>query len=96
MTGSTIRDDRPAQAERAADYMQRHPEGSTLAEIDEAADLGSATKVLSDMRRSLGYGIARGPSRPVPCAGGTRIRWVPTFILTHRPASPRQLTLPLA
>lgn len=88
-------DTHPAQAERAADYMALHPEGSTLAEIDAAADLGSPTKVLSAMRRELGYGIARGPDRWVTCARGGRRRQVRTYVLTHRPQRAEQLRLPL-
>lgn len=86
-------DTREAQASRAADFMERHPEGATLAEIDAAADLGSPTKVLSAMRRELGYGIARGPGRWVRCARGSGCRHVATYILTHRPARPLQLSL---
>lgn len=89
-------DTREAQAQRAADFMEAHPEGSTLAEIDAAADLGSPTKVLSDMRRQLGYGIRRGPPRLVMCARGTKSRRVRTYILTHRPAPAAQLPLDLA
>jgi hypothetical protein len=88
-------DTREAQAERVADFLEAHPEGSTLAEIDAACDLGSPTKVLSAMRLELGYGICRGPSRWVACVGGTKSRNVPTFILTHRPTPAAQLALPL-
>jgi hypothetical protein len=88
-------DTREAQAQRAADFMEAHPEGSTLAEIDAAADLGSPTKVLSDMRRELGYGIRHGPGRWVACASGTKTRSVCTYILTHRPQPDAQLALNL-
>jgi hypothetical protein len=88
-------DTREAQAERVADFLEAHPEGATLAQIDAACDLGSATKVISAMRRELGYGVPRGPSRWVPCVGGTKSRRVATFILTHRPAPAAQLALPL-
>lgn len=88
-------DTREAQAERAAEFMALHPEGSTLAEIDAAADLGSPTKVLSAMRRELGYGIALGPDRWVPCARGGRRRQVRTYVLTHRPQRAEQLRLAL-
>lgn len=88
-------DTREAQAARAADFMELHPEGVTLAEIDAAADLGSPTKVLSDMRRTLGYGIRPGKPRSVRCARGTKVRRVRTFVLTHRPAAPSQLSLTL-
>lgn len=75
--------------------MERHPEGATLAEIDAAADLGSPTKVLSDMRRNLGYGIARGPDRWVTCVRGGKRRHVRTYVLLHRPARALQLELSL-
>jgi len=86
-------DTREAQAERVAAYLERHPEGATLAELDTACDLGSRTKVLSAMARELGYGIARGPARRVLCVNGTRMRWVHTYRMTHRPARPVQLSL---
>ena len=41
-------DTRAAQAARVADYLERHP-GATAREIDAACDVGSITKVLSDM-----------------------------------------------
>lgn len=71
MNAPPLPDTREAQAERAADFMALHPEGSTLAEIDAAADLGSPTKVLSAMRRELGYGIRRGPNVPMSLARDT-------------------------
>ncbi|MFM9914317.1 MAG: hypothetical protein ACKVOX_00805 [Rhizobacter sp.] len=88
-------DTREAQAARAADFMELHPDGVTLAEINAAADLGSPTKVHSDMRGKQGYGIRRGNDRAVRCAGGTTARRVRTFVLTHRPAKPHQLSLTL-
>lgn len=94
MTPAPLEDSRDAQAERAADFMAAHPEGATLAEINAAADLGSPTKVLSVMRRELGYGIRRGPDRWVLCARGDKRRHVRTYVLTHRPA--RAVQLPLA
>lgn len=95
MKAPALIDTREAQAKRAADYMERHPEGSTLAEIDAAADLGSPTKVLSAMRHELDYGVKRGPSRWVLCARGRGRRHVATYVLTHRPAPPAQLSLSL-
>jgi len=88
-------DTREAQAERAADFMEKHPEGVTAAEIDAAADLGCRTKVLSAMRREFGYGIAHGPDRMQTCARGTKRRRVRTYLLTHRPTKPLQLSLNL-
>ena len=93
MTAATLADTREAQARRAADFMAAHPEGPTLAEIAAAADLGSPTKVLSVMRRELGYGIRRG-WRYVTCALGHKRRRVRTYVLTHRPT--RAVQLPLA
>lgn len=93
MTPPPPEDTHEAQAERVADFLEGKPEGATLAEIHEAADLGSPTKVLSSMRRLLGYGIAYGPDRWVPCARGARRRRVRTYVLTHRPARGEQLAL---
>ena len=87
-------DPRPAQAERAADFMALHREGVTLAELDSACDLGSASKVIAEMRGPLGYGIRRG-WRLVPCAYGSAPRRRRIYILTSWPAPARQLTLPL-
>jgi hypothetical protein len=92
MTGLTV-DTHEAQAERLADHLARHPE-STGAELSAACDLGCASKVLSAMARDLGYGIRRG-WRWVPCASCTKRRHVRTYILTHRPAPARQLSLAL-
>jgi hypothetical protein len=52
-------DTHAAQAVRAADFMELHPDGSTVAEIGAAADLGSPTKVLSSMRKLLGCAFQR-------------------------------------
>lgn len=95
MTAAPLADTRAAQAVRAADFMAAYPEGAPLAEINAAADLGSPTKVLSVMRRELGYGICRGPDRWVVCARGDKRRRVQTLVLTHRPARAVQLTLVL-
>ena len=88
-------DTHAAQAERVADYLERNPGGRTLAELYAACDLGCASKVLSAMRRRLGYGIGRGPTRCVPCVDGTKRRNVRTYILLHRPAKLAQLPLDL-
>jgi hypothetical protein len=91
MTPAAI-DTRPEQAERVADELERHPEGCTLRELDSACDLGSPSKVLSDMRRRMGYGIRRG-WRLVPVAFGKAPRRRRTYTLTHRPTPLRQLPL---
>lgn len=88
-----VPDPRTAQAERSADFMERQPEGVTAPELDAACDLGSATKVLSDMRK-LGYGIRRG-WRLVPCAFGHAPGRRRVYFLIHRPAPGRQLVLAL-
>lgn len=86
-------DTRPDQAERVADYLEAHP-AATLREIDAACDLGSASKVLSDMAGPLGYGIRRG-WRLVPSACGKAPRRRRTYTLMSRPTLARQLTLAL-
>ena len=75
-------DTRPAQMERAAEFLTNHPD-STAKEIDTACDTGCITKVLSDMRVT-GYGIRKG-WRNVPCDHGNRTRNVRTYRLLHRP-----------
>jgi len=77
-------DSRADQATRVADYLELHPD-RTGREIDQACDLGSPTKVLSEMR-SLGYGLGKA-WRTVPCAGGKRSRIVRTYRLLYRPAA---------
>ncbi|HVL45778.1 MAG TPA: hypothetical protein VM407_13220 [Acidovorax sp.] len=80
-------DTRPEQAVRVADFLEKTP-ASTLKEIDAACDVGSVTKVLSDMQRmdlpGMGYGISKGLRR-VLCAGGLHVRDVRTYTLLHRP-----------
>jgi hypothetical protein len=80
-------DRRPGQAERVADYLEKHP-ASTAKEIDAVCDTGCITKVLSDMAKpvavgGLGYGLAKGWRREVNTAGtGRKVR---TYTLLHRP-----------
>ena len=95
-SGATIAplDTRKAQAMRAADYMEAHPEGVTATELKAACDLGSETKVLSAMWRELGYGIRR-EKRRVPCVAGTKARRVRVYFLVIRPAPEAQLPLDL-
>lgn len=96
MSRSAIPEDtREEQAARAADFMELHPEGATLAEIDAAADLGSPTKVISAMRRELRYGVGYGPDRWETCARGAKRRRVRTYVLLHRPPRATQLKLDL-
>jgi len=75
-------DTRLAQMERAAHYLEHHPD-STAKEIDAACDTGGTFKVLSEMRVH-GYGIRKG-WRNVPCDHGTRTRQVRTYRLLYRP-----------
>lgn len=79
-------DTRPAQAARVADYLEKHPH-STAKEIDLICDVGSVTKVISDMP-GLGYGIGRAWRwHTVLCACGQRSRMVRTYALIYRPSS---------
>ncbi len=84
-------DTRHAQAARVADYLVQHP-NSTAKEADAACDVGSISKVLSDMPR-MGYGLGKGWRR-VPCAGGGSTRGVRTYALTHRPDTQPDLFTP--
>jgi hypothetical protein len=96
MTDPTLQqDNRPAQAERVADYLAQHP-ASTAKEIDAACDTGCVSKVLSDMPRDdlpgMGYGLRRG-WREVLCASGRYTRKVRTYTLLHRPRPKAQADL---
>jgi hypothetical protein len=66
-------DNRQAQAERAAVFLQTNPD-STGKEIDAHCDTGSVTKLISDMLR-MGYGITKA-WRIVACDQGNRARRV--------------------
>jgi len=77
-------DTRHAQAARVADYLEKYP-ASTQKEIDAVCDTGCISKVLSAMKKELGYGIATD-RRPVPCVSGKSFRRVRIYTLTHRPA----------
>lgn len=86
-------DTRPHQAARVADFLELHPD-STAKEIDAACDLGSPTKVISDMP-ALGYGIARAWRwRDVSCIGGDHARRVRIYTLTSRPGTQPDLFNP--
>ena len=63
MTPALRADDRASQCARAADYMAAHP-GCGLRELAEGADLGSASKVVSEMPR-FGYCLRRAWRRVV-------------------------------
>lgn len=78
-------DDRPGQILRVADFMDQHPAGVTIPQIESACDPGSATKLLSVMRKS-GYVIPKKRTTEI-CQGGTkqRSRWL--FVLVSRPAN---------
>lgn len=88
-TGSPKRpqsDTRPHQAARVADFLELHPD-STAKEIDAACDLGSTTKVISDMP-GLGYRIARDwRRRDVLRTGGNHTRRERTYTLASRPGT---------
>ncbi len=86
-------DDRPAQALRVADYLERKPD-STAKEIDAACDTGCITKVLSDMQKpEMGYGLGKG-WRIEPCDHGSRSRQVRTYRLLYRPNAQPDLFTP--
>lgn len=87
-------DTRPAQAVRVANYLEQHPR-STLKEIDAVCDTGCISKVLSDMKKELGYGIAKG-RRDVTCAAGSLTRQVRTYTLLYRPRTQPDLFTPTA
>jgi hypothetical protein len=77
-------DDRAGQCFRAANYMETHP-GCTVKELADGAELGSVTKVISEMPR-FGYRV-RKVRDSVPCVGGTRKRrGTVRYFLESRPA----------
>ena len=76
-------DDRAAQCRRAAHYMEAHP-GCDLRELGAGADLGSPSKVVSEMEHTFGYQVRRKRVR-VPCVDGTRSRPVTRYWLIAWP-----------
>ena len=80
-------DDREGQCVRAADYMQAHP-GCTLRELAAGADLGSASKVVSEMWRTFGYAVRRDRVRK-PCRDGEHSRHEVRYWLEGRPVRPQ-------
>lgn len=87
-----VADPRTAQAERVADYLEAHPAGATLPDLEAACDLGSASKVIADMRGPLGYGIRRAWRR-VPLAHGKGERHRRVYVLISRPSLASQLAI---
>lgn len=76
-------DTREEQCKRAADYMEAHP-GCTLRELLTGADLGSASKVISEMERTFHYRLRRQPDR-TPTRDGAHCRRVLRYTLEARP-----------
>ncbi len=67
--------------------MSAHP-GCTQRELSEGADLGSVTKVISEMPR-YGYSV-RKVRDSVPCVNGTRKRrGLVRYFLDGRPVNPQ-------
>jgi hypothetical protein len=83
-------DTRAAQCERAGRYMEAHP-GCTSHELHAGADLGSATKVISEMIRRYGFQVRRERVR-VLCRDGEHSRSVVHYHLEAWPEE-SQLTL---
>jgi hypothetical protein len=76
-------DRREAQVARIDQFLDSHP-WATLKEVDAACDAGSVSKVISHMRKVLGYVLAVG-RREVLCADGHKVRRVRTYALVSRP-----------
>lgn len=83
-SAAPILDTHEAQATRVADYLEANPGGRTAKEIDGVCDLGCPSKVLSAMRKEMGYRLGLG-WKPVHCAAGTLQRRVRTYSLISRP-----------
>jgi len=81
-------DDRATQCRRAADYMQAHP-GCTTRELGEGADLGSVTKVISEMPR-YGYSVRTERSSGLCMNGTRRRRGAARYFLEGRPVNPQR------
>jgi hypothetical protein len=82
-------DDRVGQAFRVAKFMELNPKGVTIPQIQAACDPGSATKLLSVMRKEFGYVITKKLNYEI-CLGGTKRRERPLFVLVSRPANVQQ------
>lgn len=80
-------DTRNEQCERAADYMEAHP-GCTIRELDRAADLGSASEVISEMKKR-DYQI-RTKRGQVAIRDGTHSRRIKHYWLVSRPKQSQQ------
>ena len=76
-------DTREQQCKRAADYMEANP-CCTLRELLTGADLGSASKVVSEMERKFGYRLRRQRDR-APTRDGAHCRRVLRYTLEARP-----------
>lgn len=85
-------DERIDQCARAADFMEANP-GCTLRELDKAADLGSASKVISEMRIKHGYKILAKRDL-IRTRDRTRSRRVNRYWLIARPTKSQQELFP--
>jgi hypothetical protein len=85
MSPSPNQDTRAAQIERVARYLERNP-GATLRQISVACDTGSATKVISVMRKPESGFVIKRELRPVRCNKGRNARNVAHYWLISRPA----------
>jgi Helix-turn-helix domain len=85
-------DKRNDQCVRAADYMEAHP-GCTLRELDSAADLGSASKVISEMKKR-GYRLRTERDR-IPTRDRKHSRPIKRYWLVSRPEQSQQELFPI-
>ncbi len=85
-------DTRECQCTRAADYMAAYP-GCTLRELASGADLGSASKVISEMERRFGYRLRKARER-VATKDGAHSRGVLRYTLESRPSHSQQDLFP--
>ena len=87
-------DTRPAQCKRAARFMEAKP-GCNLRELGAGADLGSPSKVVSEMVRTYGYQVLRKREQ-VLCVDGTRSRSVTRYWLLAWPVESQLALFPEA
>lgn len=91
-TTRPVLDTHPEQAKRVADYLEAHP-ASSAKKIDAACDTGCITKVLSAMRKELGYRLSHSTDLAL-CANGAKSRYVRLYTLLARPSECRDLFTP--
>lgn len=87
-------DTHPAQAQRAGECLQQHPDGLTYDELKTCAHLASASKVVSYMVKVAGFELAKFRAPGLDQFGIYR-KGVTRVKLVRWPAPEAQKELPL-